>query len=676
RLLFFDFLLQGTLEAQHNELDNSQFWQQAALQTLETHSQAHPLMGALRDLIQRNINLSAIATLFNGINHPSKLDTLGDIRRQIEAFPEAKLVDEAVRSLRELENALPEWVNGEFRTAGLRLENALHAVQQTEEAVGISLGRYKQWLAQLQACLATLHTLRRRLNELVESKPNEPSDEVATLHERMLNETVQMLGRSYANNFVVWYDTYQRFVDIFTDSSQRRSAKLAAFSEQFRALFIDRQPAYPLYRHWFDLIERSPEFPPPPTDAPQPTLTEADEDEPIWVMDAGRTPPTVASRYVDAQEGQASPSQRKGFPPLPVMVVVGLVVVAIGLLLFYLFTRLNPPQAVVVALTISPTPTEDITATAWANSTLTQAAQSVVSITATDIPPTLSSDLTATLDALSTLNAQFEATATALKAQATVIVPVVTDIPLPSVTPTFTPSATFTPSITPTPSLTPLPTVTATPVLPAQGIQGEVQVFDLVERIQQENLTPPFWDVNRFIPEGTGWRFGMGATSDQAIYALAIPPDVLASYYGETATTRLDALEITTALTTFNPTLLATDEVFYGILLAPLDEAGMVNLAQAVGIQINVIDAGIVNIAQRNGEDLTVISQRSIGAVITRLRLDVIDESGAIRAQLNGAPIGADMSPIYGDSRPIVPVIYVKDGGVILNISEWRMSFR
>lgn len=669
RMLFFDFILQGTLEAQSNELDNSQFWQQAALQTLDPHSQTHPLMVALRDLIQRNINLSAIATLFNGINHASKLDALGDIRRQIEAYPEARLVDEAIRSLRELENALPEWVNGEFRTAGLRLENAIHAVQHTEEAVGISLGQYKQWLNQLQASLATLHTLRRRLNELIESKPNEPIDEVANLHERMLNETVQMLGRAYANNFVVWYDTYQRFVAIFADGSQRRSAKLVAFSEQFRALFIDRQPAYPLFRHWFDLIERAPEFPPPPTDAPQPTLTEADENATIWVMDAGRATPPAMSRYGDVTEGQASSSQRTGVS-LPVMVVGGLVVVAVGLLLFYLFTRFTLPQAVVVAVTISPTPSEDTTATAWANSTLTQVAQSVVSSTATDVPPTLSSDLTATLDAFSTLNAQFEATATAIKGQATPIVPLATDVPLPTVTPTFTPS------ITPTSSLTPPPTLTATPVLAPQGVQGEVQVFDLVRRIQQENLSPPFWDVNRLMPEGTGWRFGMGATSDQPIYALAIPPDVLASYYGETASTRLDALEITAVLTTFNPNLLATNEVFYGILLAPVDEGGVVNLAQAIGIQINLVEAGIVNIAQRNGEALTVISQRSIGAVITRLRLDVIDQSGAVRVQLNGAPIGADMTPIYDSGRPVVPVVFVKDGGVILNISDWRMNFR
>ncbi len=386
-------------------------------------------------------------------------------------------------------------------------------------------------------------------------------------------------------------------------------------------------------------------------------------------MDAGRATPPAMSRYGDVTEGQASSSQRTGVS-LPVMVVGGLVVVAVGLLLFYLFTRFTLPQAVVVAVTISPTPSEDTTATAWANSTLTQVAQSVVSSTATDVPPTLSSDLTATLDAFSTLNAQFEATATAIKGQATPIVPLATDVPLPTVTPTFTPS------ITPTSSLTPPPTLTATPVLAPQGVQGEVQVFDLVRRIQQENLSPPFWDVNRLMPEGTGWRFGMGATSDQPIYALAIPPDVLASYYGETASTRLDALEITAVLTTFNPNLLATNEVFYGILLAPVDEGGVVNLAQAIGIQINLVEAGIVNIAQRNGEALTVISQRSIGAVITRLRLDVIDQSGAVRVQLNGAPIGADMTPIYDSGRPVVPVVFVKDGGVILNISDWRMNFR
>src|SRR5690606_7705133 len=64
------------------------------------------------------------------------------------------------------------------------------------------------------------------------------------------------------------------FLAAYTDRTMRRSARLARFNELFRAMFIDRHPAYPLYRHWYDLTEQAPEFPAPPTDEPTPRITE------------------------------------------------------------------------------------------------------------------------------------------------------------------------------------------------------------------------------------------------------------------------------------------------------------------------------------------------------------------------------------------------------------------
>ncbi len=45
-------------------------------------------------------------------------------------------------------------------------------------------------------------------------------------------------------------------------------------------MFIDRHPAYALYRHWYDLTEQAPEFPAPPTDEPMPRLDESAAAEP------------------------------------------------------------------------------------------------------------------------------------------------------------------------------------------------------------------------------------------------------------------------------------------------------------------------------------------------------------------------------------------------------------
>ena len=43
-----------------------------------------------------------------------------------------------------------------------------------------------------------------------------------------------------------WRDTYEAFRETYTNTSVRRSARLTRFNELFRAMFIDRHPAYPL----------------------------------------------------------------------------------------------------------------------------------------------------------------------------------------------------------------------------------------------------------------------------------------------------------------------------------------------------------------------------------------------------------------------------------------------
>ena len=86
--------------------------------------------------------------------------------------------------------------------------------------------------------------------------------------------TTRLLGASYAGNLRQWLETYEQFLAIYTDPNLRRSAKLSRFNDLFRAMFIDRHPAYPLYRHWYNLVEQSPEFPAPPTSEPTPRITE------------------------------------------------------------------------------------------------------------------------------------------------------------------------------------------------------------------------------------------------------------------------------------------------------------------------------------------------------------------------------------------------------------------
>jgi len=96
----------------------------------------------------------------------------------------------------------------------------------------------------------------------------------------------------------------------------------------FKEMFIDRHPAYPLYRHWADLTDKSPEFPAPPTDDPTPRIS---EDEPVESTDYLR------SRYADSDGvPRQAPAAVLRLPSRRIMalvrVVLALVALAFGVL--------------------------------------------------------------------------------------------------------------------------------------------------------------------------------------------------------------------------------------------------------------------------------------------------------------------------------------------------------
>ena len=61
--------------------------------------------------------------------------------------------------------------------------------------------------------------------------------------------------------------------------------------------------------------------------------------------------------------------------------------------------------------------------------------------------------------------------------------------------------------------------------------------------------------------------------------------------------------------------------------------------------------------------------------VITRLRLDRDSSTGAVSAYFNDSRIG---EPIEGERLPagaaLEPVIFVKDGGVVIGVSAWEIT--
>src|SRR5690606_5587142 len=319
RVLFFNYLLLGTLDAHEGALDDAAFWREAALRTLGDLAEKHPATRALDDLIDRRRDLQAAQELLSRINGPHALATLESTRRRLEDSPQSRLLSASIYSLRELQAAVRDWSDGEFRAAGIKLENALKAVDEAETQASISLTNYRAWLMDLIAAAADLHNVSRRMQQIIDELPDEPDEQVRTTHHRLLDGTMRLLGESYASNLRLWSYTYEAFLAAYTDRTVRRSARLSRFNELFRSMFIDRHPAYPLYRHWYELTERAPEFPAPPTDEPTPRLTDAEDSD----LEA------IGEPAYDAGQVASRGRRRRSVPGLPLVAVWTVVALAV-----------------------------------------------------------------------------------------------------------------------------------------------------------------------------------------------------------------------------------------------------------------------------------------------------------------------------------------------------------
>lgn len=300
RILFTQYTLNGVLAAHESALDDARFWQAAAARCLPGVADGHNAIGKLDEFIQRRENLLAAQTVFDELRGPSVVDSLGELARQLENNPQAELLTSGIQSLRALEAALADWADAEFRAAGIKLEQVQRYITEAEANADLRLDSYRAWITDLQTALAELSIKRRSLSQAIDRQSAEPQPNIREAIHMQADVTEDLLGYQQAQLMLGWRDTYEAFVSIYT-SEKRRKAKLEAMDEHFKAMFIDRNPAYSLFRHWYRLVEAQPEEPPEPEEelptpseavTPQATHIEEDpapDDEEIAV--AQQTPP-------------------------------------------------------------------------------------------------------------------------------------------------------------------------------------------------------------------------------------------------------------------------------------------------------------------------------------------------------------------------------------------------
>jgi hypothetical protein len=237
--------------------------------------------------------------------------------------------------------------------------------------------------------------------------------------------------------------------------------------------------------------------------------------------------------------------------------------------------------------------------------------------------------------------------------------------PTASVVPTDTATASPAPTRTLTPSLTPTRTNTPTATLPPEGLRGEQNLLALVA--SEEN---PAWSGGLFTlgQEGTYWRLGTGAPSDNDVLTIAVPPSVLEARYGNDAAERILRVEAEMELVTWNPPLVIDNEVYFGLVLIP-----MTDLNRRIGAQVQLVEDGILNYGQRVGDTVTISAQQSVSVEVARIRLEYDRNARLLAVYINNEQVGA---PIPLSSEAVIPALYVKEGGVIVHVTRWFVTLR
>ncbi|HVU12814.1 MAG TPA: hypothetical protein VHD90_16160 [Phototrophicaceae bacterium] len=669
RILFFNYILLGALDAHEDHIDDAIFWRDAAVKAMGDLGAKHPTTKTLEEYTQRRRDLKAAADLLTSISGSHALATLESSRKALEENPQNRALAPAVFSLRELEAATRDWSDGEFRAAGTKLENAIRAVDEIETNAAITVTPYRSWLLELAQGAADLHANARKMTQIVESKPTEPPSGVRQMHRTQVEVTTRLLGASYAGNLKQWLDTYEQFLAIYTDQSLRRSAKLNKFNDLFRAMFIDRHPAYPLYRHWYNLVEQSPEFPPPPTNEPTPRITEAEEEEekvdrissanigeeelrPFVRVDAGEPPD------IDGEDGEPAGER----PPRRLSPVIALIPIIILIIVAVVVFAISKGGIGVGGTDLSPTPSPIPFISAA--STTPEAVAAVMTDEVTDevlptIPPALT-ELSTQVPVFATIAPLGTQTATATWTPSLTWTP--TETQPPTSTGTLTATMTFTPSDTPTITLTPSPT------LPPGGLHGQQDLLRILD-----GLTSPAWTSDQFShgEDGDYWRLGIGsAVQGGTVINIAIPQDTLDALYGNDAADRIESMSADLELATFNPPLLIDNQVYFGMMLQPINQPD-----RPVGAQIQVAQPGLFNIGQRVGSTVTISMQRSVGTPVAHIRLERDLLNNELAIYVNNEQVGASI-PFAGTNNPVLPVLYVREGGVIVHVTNWQITLK
>ncbi len=639
RVLFFDYVLRGILALQREQFDEANLWQEAAAKTLAT-ARNHPAFQSLETAIaRRQLILEAIRAL-NAVNNVS---AIAEARQAARAPLAATQLENADLAIRALEDALRRWHDGDFRAARQQLDLALERAVGAEIALGKPLDGFKDWL-QLLADSAEYLAQQRRLIEEEALAPSEtPRPEIAEAHQKLVDITRRDLGEPYTAQLRQWRDTYLALRDVYTDPDLSKDEKLRLFESHFASLFIDRQPALPILRHWRTLVARMPD-PEPELPRYQPSFAEY---EPSAAPDlAALDAPPAPRRPSPPPPAEVLPLERRAERPAPRQLIPLALIGALGVvaILAGLFLLLGGG-----ASDLPPTPSA--TPVGLGAPVAQPPAQALPTEPPTVAPPTLTPTVpTATPSATPTPEA---------------VVPTPTPLPTGELLSPATLLAALTPTPIPTLSAgaSPEPTnpAIALPTLPPDAASGEYDVLAALLGLEESRRT---WDAAWFSYQEGAWILGNPLQSRTRPPLIRFGPELLTPLFGAEAARYVRRMEVELELVSYEPRLLPTGLVVFG--------AGMESLqGQRAAVEARLIQEQIANFGiNLNGNFL---QKTQLPAKPLILRAAVARGADRTLSLFLDERLLGQSNAAYAPDAPISLYLYTASGGMIVKVNAFRV---
>ena len=644
RVLFFEYVLRGILALQREQFDDANLWKEAAAKALPT-ARNHPAFQTLETAIaRRQLVLEAVRAL----NNLTDVSAIAEARQAVRAPLAATQLESADQAIRALEDALRRWHDGDFRAARSQLDLALERVIGAEIALNKPLDGFKNWLQALADAAEYLAQQRRLIEEEALAPAETPKPEIAEAHQKLVDITRRDLGEPYTAQLRQWRDTYLAVRDLYTDPDLSKDEKLRLFEGHFASLFISRQPALPILRHWRARVERLPDPEPElPRYQASAGVYEASDAPDLAALDAAPAPrrATPRSEPISAPapadvlpiERRAERPARRETLPLVLIGAFGIVAIIAGLLLLFGGDGADRP----------PTPSATPVGLGAPISQLATQAPTIA-------PPTLTLTFTPTFTLTPSATATPEA-----------VVPSPTPLPTGELLSPATLLAALSPSPIPTLSAgaSPEPTnpAIALPTLPPDARSGEYDVLAALLTLDEGRRT---WDSAWFSYQEGAWIVGNPLRTGGRAPLIRFGPELLTPLFGAEAARYVRRMEVELELVSYEPRLLPTGQVIFG--------AGMESLqGQRAAVEARLIQEQIANFGINLNGNFLQKTQLPAKPLILRAAI----ARGADRTlslYLDGQLLGQS-NAAYPSDMPISLYVYTASGGMIVKVNALRV---